>query len=356
MTSIDKPMTLRELLQGLQSQIPESLLAGSGWDRLLFRVGELPAAAAFDGFCGFELDLGNPEPEADFALVVTPGSVAQYFIDNCGTSASTLTEACLGAYLAKSPERNHGLILAYDIAGVPDERLQDLMVYLRFESLFSSEDGRAAFDPVRLAETLGQFMGQSDVLLERRALSRAFEALPSCAAVVFAAATPARTPRSARMVVADLSASNVAQYLERLKWPGSIPFVLQFLSGIEDLSERFMVAFDVTPNGILPRLGFEMYPNSIKVHDYRALLRSWLTTTRIDWAAMIERLGDMGLCLPVKARGLLNWPKRCDIYGEHEAFFLHMGINHIKFVINADCLQAKAYAGLKAHHLTPESS
>ena len=45
---------LRDLLEALRPQIPDSLLAGRGWDRLLLRVGDFPAAVAAN-LCIFQL-------------------------------------------------------------------------------------------------------------------------------------------------------------------------------------------------------------------------------------------------------------------------------------------------------------
>ncbi len=361
---------LRDLLQGLRPRIPVTLIAGPGWDLVLQRVGDLPASAAAS-LCGFELKLDEPEASADFSVAVTPGPVARYCIADSRGAAANSWKTWLGGYLAGWSEPDDWLMLAYDIVDIREGRQAAPAVYLRCGATLPS--GRAGFEPDRLADTLGGLLGRCGDNLAHRALVRAFAALPAAAAVVFAAAAPERTPRSIRLVVAEVPAPRLGPFLDRLDWPGSIPTVLRLLSGMQDVADRFMVAFDVTATGTLPRLGFEMYPSrsgtkdrqvasaqtpsrqsgarSADGGDFRALLSSWLTTTRSDWDSLAGRLVDMELCLPAKADGLLSWPKHRNVYGRDEVFVLHMGINHVKIVIEKERLRAKAYAGLKCFPL-----
>lgn len=345
-------MQLQDVLRALRPRIPESLLAGAGWDRLLQRVGDLPAEAARQ--CGFELKLDDPAPAADFSVVVTPGAVGRHFRARSSDPAAASTETWLGDYLAGRSEPLDWLLLAYDIVDVADGRQVSPAVYFRSGAALPS--GGPAFEPDRLADTLGQIAGAgANDGFERRALTRAFKALPHRAAVVFAAAAPDRAPGSVRLVVAEIPESQLGPFLEKLEWPGSISVVSQLLSRMRDVSDRYMLAFDMTASGALPRLGLEMYPKIPFVADYSALLLSWLKTTGADWSRLAGHLVDMSLCLPAKADGLLSWPGQARLFGDDGIYLLHMGINHIKLVIDGERLRAKAYAGLKYYPLTLEA-
>ena len=234
---------------------------------------------------------------------MTPGPVVRHFRANSEV-AVTSTEAWLGTYLADWSRPDDWLMLAYDIVGVPEGRQAAPAVYVRPSTRLSS--GGAAFNPDRLAEMLGSILGGSGDGHEHRALTRAIAALPPTAIAVFAAAAPEREPRFVRLVVAEVAASQVEAFLDRLEWPGSMPMVLRLLSEIQDVSECFMIAFDINEDGALPRLGFEMYPMTAVGADYQALLTTWLTTTSADWRGLTGRLVDMALCLPEKAEGLLS--------------------------------------------------
>ena len=346
---------LQDLLEALKPQIPRSLLAGRGRDRLLERVGDFPAAVAAN-LCIFELRLGDPEPAADFSLTVTSSQVPYHYLAGADGAAATSLKAWLDAYLASKGEHNRWLMLEYDLIDIPEERKAAPAINLRSDA--SLTPGGATFEPARLAATLGRVLGRGggDSRQEHRALtralSRAFAALPSGAVVVFAAAFPERARRSVRLVVAEVSAAQVGPLLDRLRWPGSIPTALRVLSELHDVSSRFMIAFDVAPEGALPRLGFEIYPTDAGERDFRGLLKAWRTTRSHHWRGLINRLVEMGLCSQAKADGLLAWPKLCILYWANGTYGLRMGINHIKIVMDAEHLRAKAYAGLRYLPLT----
>ncbi|MYC58848.1 MAG: hypothetical protein F4X09_01450 [Gammaproteobacteria bacterium] len=343
---------LRDVLEALRPQIPESLLAGRGRDRLLQRAGDFPAAVVAN-LCIFELRLDDPEPAADFSVTVASPSVPQHYLAGADEAAATSLKAWLDAYLASKPEPYRWLMIEYDLIDIPEERKAAPAINLRSDA--SLTPGGAAFEPACLAGTLSRVHGRSDARHEQRALSRTFAVLPSGAVVVFAAAFPERTPRSVRLVVAEVSAAEVGPFLDRLRWPGSIPTVLHFLPELHDVSNSFMMAFDVTPEGALPRLGFEIYPTAVGDRDFRGLLSAWRTTRSHHWRGLINRLAEMGLCSQAKADGLLCWPKQRILYWANGTYGLRMGINHIKIVMDAEHLQAKAYAGLQCFPLAPQS-
>ncbi|MYB35271.1 MAG: hypothetical protein F4X92_09180 [Gammaproteobacteria bacterium] len=332
----------RNLMGALQPRIPRSLLSGDGWERLLGRVGNLPESIAAN-LCGFELKLDDPAPAADFSVAVTPGPVARHFLSNSNVATNSF-EGWLATYLGNWSKPDDWIMLAYDIIDVPEGQQVLPTVYLRNE--VASMTDETALHLNQLSQTLGGILGETGNY-EKRALARIFAALPPTAKVVFAAATPQRMPRSVRLVVSALAMPQLEQFLTRLEWPGSIPTIMHMLSEMRQVSERFMIACDVNEHGILPRLGFEMYPTTAPaINDYD-LLSTWLTTKRTDWCRLIDHLVDMNLCLREKSEGLLSWPKSMNVYGKAGAYRLYMGINHVKLVLDGERLRAKAYVGMK---------
>ena len=337
----------RDVLAGLRGQIPRSLLAGQGWDHLLERVGDLPAAAA-SSLCGFEFRLDESAAAADFSNPVSKGQVANYHVARGETAAPASVDAWLATHLQDSSNTDHWLesvLLAYDIIGVPPGRPEPPVIYLRL--LAGRLKGGTAAAPETIARTVAQASARIDSEPESCALSRALGALPAEAKLAYVGATPNRTPRSARLLVADMGAREVGPLLRRLEWPGSIASVDRLLSGMADLCGRFLLLFDVNEDGALPRIGFEMHAVPDDVTDHRALFAAWLISSRPDWEPVIQRLVDRQLCIPAKAEGLLSWPRLRTVFGEDGAFELYMGINHVKLSVEGDGVRAKAYGGLR---------
>lgn len=339
---------LRDVLLGLRPQIPEALLAGQGWDRLLRRVGALPAAAASP--CGFELRLGNPDPAADFCVSVAADQVAQHYIAQGQRADPASAEAWLSRHLANRNSADgwiDAVLLGYDLAEVSVERQTTPPPAVNLKLAPRHRLHSAGFTPDLLARALAHASGRSGHRDERSAVRRAFEALPRGASVVFAAAAADRKPKSVKLIVSKIPASEAGAFVDRLGWSGSIPTMSRLLSMMQDVSSRFMISVDLDARRALPRLGLEMYPDYSDSADDDALLSTWLRTKRADWRGFVNRLVDMRLCLPAKAQGLLSWPGWKFPYGQASVCRLWMGINHVKISISGERLQAKAYAGLE---------
>jgi len=339
---------LKDVLVGLRPQIPESLLAGEGWDRLVARVGVLPAAAA--SACGFELRLGIPAPSADFSLAVGREPVVKYYIAQGEHADPASPEAWLKRYLTGETESDswlEGLLLGYDLVDASGECPADCPPAVNLRLTPTHRLRQAGFTPDLLGTTLEHAVGRSGGHCERGAVGRAFDALPPGASIVFAAAAPDR-PETVKLVVSRIPAADAGAFAARLGWTGSVPALSKLLSGMRDVSSGFMISIDLTADGALPGLGLEIYPEyASDSHDDGTLLTTWLRTTAKDWHDLTRRLVSMKLCLPTKALGLLSWPKHTKVFSRTGVYRLYMGINHVKMIIDGEDLSAKAYAGLE---------
>lgn len=342
----DRMKRLGDVLAGLRPQIPESLLAGEGWDRLVARVGGLPASAA----CGFELRLGAPGPSADFSLAVGPEPVAKYYIARGERADPASPEAWLKGYLTGETGTGgwiEGLLLGYDLVDDSGECLADLPPAVNLRLAPTHRLRQDGVTPELLGTALAHAVGHGDGRRERKAVGRAFDALPSGASIVFAAVAPDR-PKTVKLVISKIPAADAGAFAARLGWTGSVPAISELLYGMRDVSSGFMVSIDLTAEGALPGLGLEIYPEyTSDSRDDGTLLTTWLRTTARDWRDLTDRLVSMKLCLPAKARGLLSWPKRTRVFGETGVYGLYMGINHVKIIVDGEDLSAKAYAGLQ---------
>ena len=330
------------LLAGLRPLIPPSLLDGPGWERLLGRVGTLPGAATA-GNCGFEFRLGEPEPAADFAVPIALGTALESHCIRAGTAAVPgSAEAALARYFGRGGGARSSLvdstILEYDIAEPGAGTPPGIFLKLRGPSgpgLADASAGEAGL----VADLLADASGWSREEGERRAVERAFSALPAKAEVVHAGALPGRAPRAVRLVAKELDAAEAGAVLKRLGQPRPVEAMEAVLADMHDVSRPFWLSFDITTRGVSSRIGLEMSPPTAGRGGY-------LGTTRTDWLPIVERLETRGWARPEKAQGLRAWPGRVKVYEKQGVFFMYRGINHVKIVIEGDAVSAKAYAGM----------
>ena len=340
----------------LGTQIPESLLAGKGMERLLQRVGKMPASVA--NACAFELRLGDAEPQADFAVFLLPGPVAQYYIDRSTATNPSSAETWIGQFLSNRPVHDkwcHSVVLAYDIIDCPPGNMHPSspIVYLKRQPL-ADQSRCEAHTLEQIANTIDRIAGWNRDERERQSLAKVCQMLPSKAGIVIAApVTGKRAQRAVRLPVAGISNSEIEGFLERVKWRGEIQSVIRLLSEVQDVADKFILVLDVTADGVLPHVGLEMCAAAYNGSNSVDLLTAWQTTTSHDWHCFVERLTNMGLCLPAKADGLLSWPRFHPVYSENGIFLLYVGINHIKLTVTKKRLQAKAYVGLALKPVAP---
>ncbi|MYD77817.1 MAG: hypothetical protein F4239_02560 [Gammaproteobacteria bacterium] len=341
-----------DLLSGLRSQFPDSLISGQGWERLIDQVGEIPFDEKLT--CGFEMPLGDPDPVSDFSIVVAPGPTAQFFIHLGEQDEASSTETWLSRHLVErtgSDDWIDWILLAYDIIDtLPSERTVPA-VHLNPGPSQRPEQSKSTL--AILENSLSRIAGRSDDNFECQALSIAYAALPVAAAVVFVGVTSRYTTPSVRLVIAGIPMPSLKAYLECLNWMGSTEFLVEFLSSMKDVSDRYLLSIDLTDSGALPRLGLEMYPADLPRVDHRYLLTAWLNTTRGDWNRFVNHTVGLGLCLPAKGTGILSWPRSNKIFTNNRVYRLYMGINHVKFVVSGESIHAKAYAGLNFAPIEP---
>ena len=332
-------------LAGLRSLIPRSLLDGAGWERLLERVGGLPGAATA-AYCGFEFRLGEAEPAADFAIPLVRETPLESHCIRAGKGAEPgSAKAALARHFGRDGGSRSCLVeltmLEYDIAETGAEKPPPgIFLKLRGPSGGRLLAGARAGEAGLIADLLADASGRPRDARERRAVERAFSALPARTEVVHAGALPGRTPRAVRLVVREIEASEAAGFLKRLGQPHPVEAMEAILADMHDLSRPFWLSFDVAARGVSPRIGLEMGPP--------ARLRGGVReTTRRDWLPVIEHLEARGWSRPEKAHGLRTWPGRDKVYDKRGVFFMYREVNHVKIVIEGDTVSAKAYAGMR---------
>ena len=348
------------LLKALRAFIPCELIGGPEWTRLLDRIGGLPEKGVASR-CGFEFRLDAPAPAADFFVVVIPGQVlARYYIRQGTTEGAGPAAAGLARHLVlmappDGPSRgdsvadwNNGMTLEYDVAEVARGGAAP-GVFLRMRRTRTPERKDPHHcRPRTAAAGIAAAVGWEPDEGERRAVERAFDALPAGGEVAHIGALPGRAPRALRILVQRLERAEVPGFLERVQWSGDSDGVVSALSDFRDICRRFRLSVDVSAHGTAPRLGVELFVREKWDRE------DWIATDIEDWRPVVERLQARGWCLPEKARGLLAWPGVRQLYGARGVHLLYLGINHVKLLVEQGGVRAKAYTGLRCAPVRPQ--
>ena len=348
---------MKEVLSRLRPQIPPALLDGRWRD--LFE--ERASAVPWPPILCYEFRLGVPTPAADLGHFVNAGEGQDYeardfYISRGRASAPASPAAALGRFLERldpaGPTADPALAAAfetmtleYDMAETPAGESPEPGVFVWLRPGFAAFRG----DSGKVVDVIAAAVGWDDYRDLALAVERVWEAMPAGLEWEHQiAALPGREPRAVRLVAREMEAEAVPGALKAFGWPGSIAQVEEALAALRGLSLTFKPSMDVLPSGPSPRLGMLLIIPVEKETDVR-----WLTTGREDWREMVARVESLGWCLPEKARGLLEWPGREQLFTGAGIATCYKGINHLKLVFSGEDLEAKAYCGLLYTVLQP---
>ena len=323
--------------------VPEALLDGPGWGRVLDRVGDgLPVAAVMSNLAGFEFRLSDVEASADFGLTLSaPSPLVDFLVDRGRIAPAGSRAAGLGAFLGQMSGDGWPVngILEYDVVGVHGGERPDPGLFVNVGPYPENAGVPAPADVVGiLAEALCQRRDDD----ERAAVRRVCDALPPGGFVHSMGAMPGREQRSVRVSVKGVEAGEVAGFLSRIGWAGPIPLVEETLMGMLAVAPGFFVALDVAPHGPLPRVGFGMTPSPTDQDDYVR----WLYDAQHDWQPLVEHLVGSGLCLPDKGAALIALPGVNRLLGTLGVLVVFQALAWVKVSVGDDGARAKAYSAI----------
>ena len=328
---------LRDVFPLLRQSIPGSLLDDSAADRILDRLGNLPALDMLY-WGGLEFRLGDPAASADFVLMdVLYPPVRKLYVE-WGKAAADSRTAALGWLLesmgdgnAESPAAccfQHAM-LEYDFAEVASDQRPAPGVWLKVNR-------DHACDPVAMTAFLTRAAAWDDEGWHDP-VQRVFAALPPDGYVFQMGVMPDRQPRTVNLVIRDLKAREVPDFLRQVGWPGRIEKVVDTLAYVEDVIHTFNVFLSVVADGPSPRLGVELF-----VRD-RGKDVIFTAGGSEPWRPIVQRLEARGWCLPEKGRAILAIPGRTPFFDSKGVFVFFKAINHVKLVLQGDTVQAKGY-------------
>ncbi len=308
------PGSFGEFLAGLSGLFPTTLVGGSSWERLLGLARHLPIYVIDNRF-GFEFDLCDPDPAADFCVVPPPGSpLAEFYVHQGELAPRESAAFALGAFLAEQARDPQaflaqglsGVILEYDLAGISSDQPAPPGIFIVPRNLQEESGTRELFsDPEPLVTTLWAVAGWTPDAAILRQVRLIYQAMPPIGSVMQAGVFES---------LAELTRPSVS------------------------------LSVDVTAQGVSPRLGLEFH---------RPV--AWYELDHSGWNRLIDRLTERGWCLPDKALGLKAWPRVEQIFDQGRVCRVQQSINHVKVVVNPGRrTTAKAYAGTAVQQVIPQ--
>lgn len=334
--------SMGSLLAAMRGLFPPDLIGEDGWEKVQALTTRLPVSAA-DARFGFEFDLCDPSPTADFCVQCTPGSsLAAFLVDRAGALGPALAGPSLRAFLSEQARRpgsflertGAGLILEYDLAGSPAAQHGPPGVFI---AALGRPDRGAGLDgdPAALVAALESIAGWSPGAVDAGQVQRVWAAA-SCGMIRQAGVMPGREHKAFRFIVHGISEAGVPAALKGLEWPGDLSLALGLLPELAGLVvPRAALSVDVSSRGVSPRLGLELFR---PVERHR--------TDRSGWGALIERLAERAWCLDTKAEALARWPRVEMFFARDGVYRVRQVINHLKLVVHGSDVHAKGYAAV----------
>lgn len=334
-------------LRDLPSLVPTNLVSRTELERLATRVDGLSTS-----ILGFEFRLGESVPSTDLLLGIIPESMAEQTHLCKGQNAPEGSyEAAFINHIARVRNGNFPeaalitmTILEYDVAAAHGIPYPPPAVFHGILTRSHQETGiRDAHAAGRLAAAIAASIKRPEDVQEIDAVYETIAALPLAWRLTWIGAMPGREPRMIRALFQGLEAGTLTNDLYRMGWPGSTETVTKVLEMIDGCFEHLTVQLEVSAQGILPRLGLEVYV--LKPRPSSSFANWAAAPNSALWRPLLSRLEETGLCLSSKARALLAFPGREYIL-EDGIFEIHKGINHVKISIEGNqACTAKAYVG-----------
>ena len=336
------------LLEDLRSLFPPALIGEPGWERLKALTTSLPVYTT-DARFGFEFDLCDASPTADFCAVVPPGSrTAAFYQDHSAETAPGLAGPSFGAFLTQQGNDPYSLlartgatiILEYDLARAAPGRHGPPGIFIVPRNT-SEEAARRVHDtihddPTELVAALESAAGWGQGVVDMVHMERVWAAMEGGGTVAHAGVMPGRGQRAIRLIIQGVRNASVAGMLERLQWNGDSSLAVSALSDLEGLVKpQTGLSIDVTSEGVSPRLGLELF---------RPI--EWYQTDRAGWSALFDRLVKNEWCLKARANGLAEWPGIEFFFGRDGMYKVRQTVNHFKLVIESGTFRVKGYAGM----------
>jgi len=161
-----------------------------------------------------------------------------------------------------------------------------------------------------------------------------------------------RASNDVRLHINKIKPEQIVQYLEEIGWKDESGEFARLIDELKDKADRFVISYDVTDNGIAPRIGIELSFTSNLFHNE-------------DWNQLFDYLVEKGICIPEKRDALMDYvgtnddeyfsggimkpvTSSANILETIDSAKIVRYINHVKIVYQpGKPLEAKAYPAVR---------
>ena len=330
--------SLGALLGQLTGCVSPALLDAVGWRPVLAAAGQWPVTCGALPF-GFEFQLFDPRPTADFGVTLVPGGRTADWIRHRAKAATAppfmgrladLLDAMSaeGAPLHRALDR---IMLEMDIASASSSTPRDpgVFVYFRHGDAGTAPAGRS--DAAGVLSALNTAVGWTDDAGEQCLTRRILRAVPPGIRLISLGAFPGRG-RGFRLTVVNFGhGTELAKFLRAVGWRGPHNALRDAIARLVD--HRALIS-----------LGAMLYCCGDALETRLGL---YLRQSPAGLPILLEGLGGEG-CLEGKLSGLRAMSAGpVALWGKGGEFTLLRGVTHTKLVLSQTGIeQIKAYIGL----------
>ena len=339
-------------MEELRSLFPPALIGDSGWERVQALTTRLPIYTTESRF-GFEFDLCDPSPTADFAVFLAPRSrLAAFYEQQTEETAPGLIGPGFGPFLreqGRDPQSlftrtGAGVILEYDLATPSPGQHSPPGIFIVTLDAPEQQQARLHDEPTALVAALESAAGWGRGVVDIRQVDRVRAAVADAGIVAQAGVMPGRDLRAIRLIIQGVGNANVADMLKRLQWNGDPSLAVSALSDLTGLVKpQTGLSIDVTSQGV----SSAPWP--------RAVSSDSSGTKRIAPDGNFCSTGSWrrsGAGRP-RPNGLAEWPGIEIVFGRDGVYKVRQTVNHIKLVIDRGAVRVKGYAAMDMLRTAP---
>jgi len=261
-------------------------------------------------FLGFEIHLGDTRQRADWAFAISGVGDDRIVFEN------VLKQGYFPQSLMQQPEWQQ--IASFSEAWAEKEsqlKKQVKCFWLEFDMPESNPDRiipSVFFGPEKIAqgspkdlrtqfswlvnEALPLLRGKPISLAVKRQILCCIRKIPKDASLFQVGTMLSRSTNDVRLYINKIPPKEIISYLSALGWSDDNNVFEELIRDLEIRADRFVLSFDVTPDGIGPRIGIECSFEENRYHE------------ESRWEGLFDYLVQKGMCLAQKRDALLRYP------------------------------------------------